>query len=921
MKNLKSNIFFTLLILNCSYSFGLEVQDIPSEFQSFYNEEIKQVNVEFPEGDIENILMSVSYNTIRIDSSNRKLQDVFYRMLIRHNVKPEIASQFVQELSTPKGLTSSNKCKGFLNTCIVLTDKYDLVYDPDRNTLRLFFSHDVLNKNEGTPEYASSVNFSPALINSTSLFVNSSDDNMIISLSDSLIQGFKYGYLDSKFYLTSSNNSRLDKLSYNFEQENMRYSIGYFSDDNSMNSTDVIESFTNSDVVEFSVGNSKNLLLKTSDINKKIQIYVPAAGLLSIKKDGNYIKQYAVKAGQNNILYSNLPYGVYEIDVTVKSGNNIIFNKKYNVYNTRSDQLSSGDIDYRIQAGILKDNNDDFSGKFDDNEWKDYDDSAYFSTKITYGINDALMIGGALSYSDNNSVYQISGNYLLMNSDSIRASSKIYSGGSYQYDATIYSSYLNFGLSAFKLNSDDDFAAFTEDNESYTNINISRMFALDLNSTIGIYYNLSKLDNAKSHDLTSNYTYMINGNSRVDFQVNYNKTDDERFGDDETFEFRLAYNHDFDSGGSARTSISTDTDSYNEFSLEYDTGDLINDDNTSLALTGRTEVRSNNRERDAVSSLDINGLYANEHFTSGYYGSLNSTGNNNLSLNLSSSQIISDSGLTITNKKSDAYLELDVHKSKDINEKMSYGTLALLKDDKVRSDITISEKDKLIGLSRYSLYKSKIDTLSSSIENNGSKGLNLYSHPGTVGQIKLDLTKIVSFVGSYSDIFEQEIVNLGCEGEGCVDIEKIDQNVFRVAVHSGKEFVLKSSDNNYVCLTPQVRNVEVLNIGKSYCVPETDEEFPIVLKNPATGESMNLVYLGIFKDENKWKYASLLDNERYRLIEKEFGNGNNLVYVNIPDSENVSNIALSQLSDLMKTADIPRNDIYKYVLLLSDEWN
>lgn len=42
-------------------------------------------------------------------------------------------------LSKPKGMMNSDKCQGFLNTCIVLTDSYDVVYDSDRNTL-IFFS-------------------------------------------------------------------------------------------------------------------------------------------------------------------------------------------------------------------------------------------------------------------------------------------------------------------------------------------------------------------------------------------------------------------------------------------------------------------------------------------------------------------------------------------------------------------------------------------------------------------------------------------------------------------------------------------------------------------------------------------------------------------------------------------------------------
>ncbi|PSU52132.1 TcfC E-set like domain-containing protein, partial [Photobacterium phosphoreum] len=156
---------------------------------------------------------------------------------------------------------------------------------------------------------------------------------------------------------------------------------------------DIIESFTDSDTVDISFGSSRNLLIKSNQAYKKVNIYVPSAGLLSIQKNGTYIKQYAVKAGQQEISYNDLPSGVYEIRVTVKSGSNTFFDKTYNIYNIKSAMLSKGDFDYRIQAGMLiNGNNDESYNDGSDKYINDYNDSLYSSVKLAYGIIDGMTL-------------------------------------------------------------------------------------------------------------------------------------------------------------------------------------------------------------------------------------------------------------------------------------------------------------------------------------------------------------------------------------------------------------------------------------------------------------------------------------------------------------------------------------------------
>ncbi|HIF9399809.1 TPA: TcfC E-set like domain-containing protein [Photobacterium damselae] len=915
---------FILFVSHNALSYTISDDKIPDDFKYLFNEETKPVKIEYPDGDIRQLELTVSYNKVRFKNGSKKVKQILYKQLKKHDVKDIVARKIIEQMSKQEGLSSSEKCKGFRNTCIVLTDSFDIVYDIERNTLRFFFSKNILNENMNKEVYNDSSNYDPALINKSSFFINTSDANASISLNDSLVQGFKFGYLDAKFNLSSGDDNYIDKFVYNLDSGNKQYKLGFFSDENSMNSTDFIESFTDSDVFDVSFGSSKNLLVKSSDNNKKIHIYVPSTGLLSIKKNGTYIKQFTVNAGQQDIPYSSLPLGVYDINITVKSSNKIVFDENYTIYNTSGGQLASDEMDYRLQLGQLRDNKKMNESKSNDLDLKSFKGHTYATGKISYGLTDYIMLGGAITLADdNNSVYQLGANYLVNNSTSMRASSKFYSNGSYLVDLNIYSPLLNFGLSKFELNRGDSFAAYTEDDESNTNINISHMFSLGLNTDLGLYYNYSKYNDAVSSNLLADVNHDINSSSRVNFQVNYNKfTDGEfvDFSDDNSLEFNLIYTYTFDSGSSIRTSLMENDDSYNEAEVEYNTADLVSDDNISLSMTGRTSINNDND----LYSLDVNGDYTNTALSMGYYGGINSDGTNNQSLSISSNQVISKSGLIFTNESSNSYLEFDIKRSKDIKSDESLGTLMLDKNGVNISHVQFDSNSKLIKLDDNNLYKSKIDTLSSSIENTGISDNVVFSHPGTVKHVKMDLTKIVSFVGAYSTILNKDVEDLKCEGDGCIDVENIEGNVYKVAVRSGKPFVLKDESTSYVCLTPQVRNIEVLNIGNSFCVPDLDTDdqaYPIALEDPESGERLNLVFLGIFSNNNKWKYASLLKSKNYDLIERKFGHGNNLVYVNIHNSNHVSHEFNEQLNKIISTADVPRNDLSKYVLLLNDNWS
>ncbi|PST95868.1 hypothetical protein C9I87_07195 [Photobacterium iliopiscarium] len=916
--------FFLYLCSTAAYSKGIDYQNVPEEFKAMFNEKKSIVNISFPSGDMEKQSLIISYNKVRLDKKDKVAIENFKKILEKNGIKKEFINKISSDLLSDGGVNNTTECQGISSACIVTTDSYAFFYNIDSNVLRVFLSENILKEKKTEAVYASNENNYNALINSSSFFVNQYDNDTALSISDSLVKGFKYGYIRSDFNINTDADEVFDlnELSYSVNKDKIEFKAGYFSDNNSMNATDVIDSFTNSDTIDISFGSSRNLLLKANQAYKKVNIYVPSAGLLSIQKNGVYIKQYAVKAGQQEISYNDLPAGVYEINVTVKSGNNVFFNRNYNIYNIKSAILSKGDFDYRVQVGMLKNQGNNEEYNYNDND-NDYNDSLYSSAKLAYGLFEGASLSGALTVSEEKDfILQSAIDYTFINGSQVTYNNKLYSEGSSLNSINLYSQWVNVGYEDFHFVDDDGLACFTENCSSRTNININKSMMLTDSLSTGLYYNYYNYDKGSNTSITNNYNYNYDSSNNFNFEITYNNNDGDTasYNQNDEFQFNLRYTKTF--GNNSQLSLSTNAqeDQFNDFTSEFDTGDLLQEDNISLSALARSSfVKGRDDTNDT--SLDIIGDYQNNKFDANYYGSVSTIGTTQQNLSFNNTQIISSDGVDFTRQQSDAYLKLDINKSDDIKDNDTYGVLSIEQDSHRKYDININNDNKIVPLKSYSQYDNKIDTESSSLENTGKNRSEFFVHPGSVVKTKMNLTKVVSFVSGFKDIQDQDILAVQCVGQGCVDVENIDGNVFKVAVRSGQPFVLKNKDKFLTCLTPQVRDISVLNIGMNYCIPDNEDNQELVMKDPITGKDMNYVYLGIFETKNKWRYASLDKDSKYNIIEKKFGDNKNLVYVSYDQEQIVSNDIKEKFSNIMLTADVPKDLNSNYVLLLNRKWD
>ncbi len=173
-----------------------------------------------------------------------------------------------------------------------------------------------------------------------------------------------------------------------------------------------------------------------------------------------------------------------------------------------------------------------------------------------------------------------------------------------------------------------------------------------------------------------------------------------------------------------------------------------------------------------------------------------------------------------------------------------------------------------------------------------------------------DVTRIISFVGQFKDIFENNINKLTCNGSGCVKNENIAEGIFKVDVQEGLAFNLESK--GLTCMIPLVENANNFNFGSNYCLPNIEPNSSIVLYNG--DNKLEVLYVGAFNNaeyiNNK---LSLISDDELNILNKKVGS-NKFVYV-ILDEDDSLTIAQEKLVTELSLYAIRMNKSEKsYVL-------
>ena len=120
--------------------------------------------------------------------------------------------------------------------------------------------------------------------------------------------------------------------------------------------------------------------------------------------------------------------------------------------------------------------------------------------------------------------------------------------------------------------------------------------------------------------------------------------------------------------------------------------------------------------------------------------------------------------------------------------------------------------------------------------------------------LDIDLVKIKTFISSFDDVNNKAISHVECSGEGCVDVEKIEEGVFKISVIAGSDYQLISQ--NQTCVTPSLDrdSTYIVNTGNNYCLPglDNDEALTLVRDNklePVIIDGNEYYFVGVFTNE------------------------------------------------------------------------
>lgn len=910
----KLNIITLCTILSCNaYCY-----DIPDEFKEFYTYHEDTVVIKSVDGNEKDFSALINYNSIKVNNELSKKE--ISKFLKRLGVKEKLLLKILNDFSSKDGVHSSSECTGLAKNCFLNPKTYDIVFDYEQRIIYLYISPDYLNEKNEQLEYVSNIDVSPAIINSSDLFVSSNNSTNSITFNNNSTVGLKYGYMSSDFSYQNSNKNNDDfelrKLSYILDYQSYQYQFGLFDGNLESNTTSFLSSVgDNTKSISFNIRNSKNLIADKDLTHSALSFYTPSSGYLTIKKDGLVVFQKNVKAGAGKIPYNKLPSGVYNVELSIKSNNVEVLNQKLYVYNIKNGRLSKNDFDYMASIGIYDDTPTLISDDINSDSLDKYKGMKFIDGAVTYGINNAIMLGSEFEITDNNDFKtKIGLSYLFENSSKLDVIYSRYKEGSYSESINIITPWFGFYYDSFEFSEGDLFSLYKEGGYSRKSVSLNKNLNITpvLNANFNYNYNEYSTSSTKNDtwSISTSFDYRFNAGSVFNIQLMYDNSKTE-YNKNDQFIINASVSIPFDDDLAYTSYVSTYDNQFDEFRSEISSDNVINVDDAILGVSIGHSIYNDDYKANKI-YVNATGNYTNDKINSNMYLYSDSDGENNLSLSLSNTQIITKDNIYFTSTDSSTYLNIDI---KNNDERIdNLGLLTVSNKNKLLSKKFLDREKNVIPLDEYNHFNGSLDAASVSLENNGEKEVSGFSFPGSVYTLKPQVGKIVTFVAAFDDIFDQAVKSIECDGAGCVDIENIDGNIFNVKVRAGTEFMLYSDD--MVCLTPKVKHVKNLNIGLNHCVPNVEDNGNGIIIAGPDGTSHRVYFVGIF-DKNYKEYIK--NNHNIDIIEKELNDSEKLVYIYYDDDYILSNNDKSLIEKMMLTAKNSER-ISPFVLELDESW-
>ncbi|PSU92056.1 TcfC E-set like domain-containing protein [Photobacterium kishitanii] len=705
---------------------------------NFSKKEIKVVIVGL-EDKFEPLTISaqVSYYSVVI-SDTKEIVVYLNNLGIKNNDAIKIANTLAA------GISTSNKCTGERNSCLISNQNLEFVNDYYDKVLRIFIPSSYFKKKRKKEKYLKDDGLSNLWITKFYGNYEHNSSSSYFSTLDNYI-GLGPGYLNFNGLINQQDQDvKSAQYVYNFN----KYTLLFGLNDNINDLSDITQNSFLSDkkFTGVTFAKTNNLLVKNI-ANNSIQFFTPSEGTLEVKKDGKVIFQKYVQSGQNSLFYSELPPGSYNVSLTVTNNKNIIYQGDDYIYN-----LNYGDSGSSPYARV---------GKVEINDL-DYND---LEVGISYPIFDSfkLLLN---SYLIGNDFYYSTG--LRYRGEQFNTSLN-YSKGNAE-EKTRFN--LNYGFLFLQVtrnkndNQNDKYYKITTQNNTQANLSANYQLDGKTNLYSSVFYN--KYDNNNDE----NYDFNVGLTRRFDNNISINTSYAIR-NDNNLFSVNISIplGNNINYSGSINSS-----EDYNQFYSSINYTDKLYGKNITITPSATyTPENDDSWVKSINASINSN----NKNYDSSLrIGSNNSDVNYGISF--STTQVVSDYGIDYTNENTLSSLYINAPNSSDI-----LGTLNLINSSNGNNREYNLKDGQKIYIPTYSQ-----DKINYSINNNiflRNSTINNRNNvdfiPGKMKTLSLDVIDSSSIT-----VINSGLENINCKGSACLKKTPIQNNVVDLIVEPDKYF-------------------------------------------------------------------------------------------------------------------------------------
>lgn len=907
MKGVYSLLICIALIMSSSaFSMGVNV---PEGFEDFFAYQKQSLKLKQLNGDYRNVVLLVAYDSVKLSSDsneNAKLKST----LLDNNVKPQYAEKILADLKN--GVTvRNNECKEQeLSNCVLVPagEDYALVLDYDNKRLLLFVSPNLVNQIQSKVDgkYQQTKKDNPATINHFSIDFDKYDDSDFnYSINDELMVGLNYGYIQSEVqYQSYSDEFDVYKLEYHLDFDRYSLRVGQFIGHESMNSTDFLrEGSTLNGVTERTIdfGSSDNLLLGKKNENKQLYFFSPSVGRLIVKNadNGRILLNRNTPPGQQFVSYSELPYGIYDVILEIRNNDNVLLQEAHTIYNKRSDNLALNDYDFLLSVGQLE-------GKNIVNE-KQEDDLMFARGLTSLKVHNSTLLGLGVTGSDLGAIATAGLVFDLPWNLSLQSTYNYANSGETYFNSTLNLGFLTTSLQEYKGGSNTNLASTLYGYGNFKRAYIGSSFNLfNLGQArLSGAYNFNQSDvtsiDYENYNLSFGLGRKINNYVRMDVNLGYTtnslKEDFELDKLDGTLSVTINLNPQ--DSISYRSTVHGYNRQVSSIRNTLSASSIIDGENYS-DYGEVSHVYNNVSESSTRVDASYSGNYRNDYLRANGLVTADTQGKRGASLGFDSSQIFANGKGYVTANKSSSYGIVDLQRNggrqrSDDNELKAY--LTVKDNDGQLKKVSVYNYQTVIPMDDYRQYAIELNTDVGDLYNNGRDYTSGYSYPSGVIQLATSVGITKKVISGFKDIFDTPIVNLTCNGAGCLDIYELYDGVFDITVFDELPFTLKADD--LVCELEIYQ--DKTNYGTNYCFPELRLGESILISGHPENDKL-VKYLGeYYKDSNIFNFISNIeskDMQVYMLDKRD----RVAVYVSYEDELLLSNKQLEEMDMLLKFA-------------------